>query len=114
VAGGAGRAISPYGNTPERRSSIGAENQPSALASGFLAVTAFPAGFHLDRLTEFLTGCCALLGLAWEGEVWDFMHIVAPHKFLSSVGKMAGFGRIACLLVRRFLVPTLLNLTARP
>jgi hypothetical protein len=41
---------------------------------GFLAVTTFRTGFHLDRLTEFLTGCCALLGLAWEGEVWDFMH----------------------------------------
>jgi hypothetical protein len=51
------------------------------LALGFLAVTTFPAGFHLDRLTEFLTGCCALLVLAWEGEVWDFMHSVAPHKF---------------------------------
>jgi hypothetical protein len=51
------------------------------LALGFLAITTFPAGFHLDRLTEFLTGCCALLVLAWEGEVWDFMHSVAPHKF---------------------------------
>jgi hypothetical protein len=44
------------------------------LALGFLAVTTLRTGFHLDRLTEFLTGCCALLGLAWEGEVWDFMH----------------------------------------
>jgi hypothetical protein len=49
---------------------------------GFVAVTAFAARFHFDRLTEFLAGCCALLGLAWEGEVWDFMHIVAPHKLL--------------------------------
>jgi hypothetical protein len=54
------------------------------LALGFLAVTTFPAGFHLDRLTEFLTGCCALLVLAWEGEVWDFMHSVAPHKFVAA------------------------------
>jgi hypothetical protein len=50
----------------------------------FAAVVAFAAGFHLDRLTEFLAGCCALLGLAWEGEVRDFMHIVAPHKCVAA------------------------------